>query len=139
LLIFPWHSLGRENNDRRKVRLKDLQAIVNLSFVGNNYANRVGRLPAFSSPLARFCLRQPKPDIVAFERAVADQNSVGQRTLTKQVQLVFTRCEINRREISCRDFSIDRHRESGRDKWAAGNVGGIRPSLGAAAQFRSGN
>src|SRR5438552_8726967 len=137
--MMPRPSLGRKNYDWRKVRLKNLQAIVDLSFIGNNYTNGIGRLPAFSSLLAQFSLGQPKADIVALERAVADQDSVGQRTLTKQVQLVFTRCEINRRETSCRDFSIDRHRESGRNKWATRNVGALRAPLSAAAQFRSGN
>jgi hypothetical protein len=53
--------------------------------------------------------------------------------LPKQVQLVFARGEINRREISGSDFAIDRHREGGRDKWAARNVGAVRTLPGAAA------
>src|SRR5438874_6670936 len=42
-------------------------------FIGNNYTNRICRLPAFSSSLAQFSFGQPKPDIVAHERAAADQ------------------------------------------------------------------
>src|SRR6266566_7560284 len=91
LSILREHSPRRKNNDRRIIRLKNVQAIIDLSFVRNDYANWVGHLPAFNSCFAQICLRQTKSDIVPLECAVSDQDSVGQRTLMKQVQLVVTR------------------------------------------------
>src|SRR6266516_37457 len=96
LSILRRHSPRRKNNDRGNIRLKNVQAIVDLSFVRNDYANWVGHLPAFNSCFAQICLRQTKSDIVPLERDVAAQNNVGQRTLMKQEQLVVTRKEINR-------------------------------------------
>ena len=130
--MLPQHSFGRKNNNGRNVRLKNLQPTVDLPLVGNDYANRVGRLPAFNSRLAQVCLRQPEPDVVALECAVADQDGVGQRALTKQMLPVFPRREIDRRKIPGRDFSIDRHRESSGDKWTSQSAGAIRPPLDAA-------
>ncbi len=90
LLMFPRHSFGRKNNNGRNVRLKNLQPTVDLSFAGNDYANRVGRLPAFTSGFSQVCWRQAEPDVVALERAVADQDGVGQGALTKQMLFVFS-------------------------------------------------
>jgi len=84
-----WASFGRKNNNGRNVRLKNLQPTVDFSFAGNDYANRVGRLPAFTSGFSQVCWRQAQPDVVALERAVADQDGVGQGALTKQMLFVF--------------------------------------------------
>jgi hypothetical protein len=51
-LIFPRHSPCGKNKDRRDVRLKNVQTILDLPFVGDNHANRIRRLPAFHSCLA---------------------------------------------------------------------------------------
>src|SRR5437867_9284598 len=95
-LIFPRHSRGGKNNDRRDVGLKNVQAIVDLSFVRDNDANWIRRLAALNSCLTQVCLWHTKPDVVALERALADQARVCQRALTKQVQLVFAGSEIYR-------------------------------------------
>jgi hypothetical protein len=47
---------------------------------------------------------------------VPDQDRISQSALAKQVQLVFARGEIDRREISGRNFAVHGHRERGRDK-----------------------
>src|SRR5437773_10076193 len=115
-LIFPRHSPGGKNNDRRNVRLKNVQPIVDLSFVRNNDANRIRRLAALNSCLTQVCLWHTKPDIVALERAVADQDRVCQRALTKQVQLVFPRSKIDRRKFFGGDFTVHCHGEGGANK-----------------------
>ncbi len=51
-LIFSRHSVRGKNKDRRDVRLKNVQAAVDLSFVRDNHTDRIRRLPAFHSCLA---------------------------------------------------------------------------------------
>jgi len=44
---------------------------VDLAFIGNDHAQRCGRLPTFPSRLSQF-IGNTEPDIVEFERAISD-------------------------------------------------------------------
>src|SRR5437016_12756929 len=91
--------------------------MVDLSFVGDNDTNRVRCLTTCDSRFGEVRFWQAEPDIVALEGAVPDQNRVGQRALAKQMQLVFARSEIDRREIAGGNFSINRHGKGRAHKW----------------------
>jgi hypothetical protein len=54
---------------------------------------------------------------------MAEKNRIRQSALAKQMQLVFTRGEIYRTKILCRDFAVGGHRKSGNDKRAVANAG----------------
>jgi hypothetical protein len=58
------HPVGGKNNDRRNVRLKNLQSIINLSFVGNDHAYWGSALSTLDSGFLQFS-RQTEPHIVA--------------------------------------------------------------------------
>jgi hypothetical protein len=63
-------------------------------------------------------IRNTEPDVVAFQTGVPKQNRIRQSALAKQMQLVFARSEINRRQVFCGHFAIGSHGKSGDDKWA---------------------
>jgi hypothetical protein len=120
-LSLPGHSRRRKNEDGRARGLKNFQSAVDPAFVGNDHAQRRWSLLPFNSRLLQLSW-DAEPDIVALQTRVPDQDCIGQRALAKQVQLVFARGEIDRRKIPGGDFTIHRHRESGRDK-RPGNAG----------------
>src|SRR6266542_3053054 len=74
-------------------------------------------LPSLDSGLPEI-LRNTEPDVVAFQTSVPNQNRISQSALAKQMQLVFTGSEINRREAPRRDLAIGSHGEGGKDEWA---------------------
>jgi hypothetical protein len=49
---------------------------------------------------------------------VPDQYRISRSALPKQVQLVFARCEIYRRQILRGNLAIDSHGEGSNDEWA---------------------
>ncbi|SRR6266852_5157090 len=117
-----WHSLRRKNDDWGNVGLKNLQSIVDLALIRDDYPQRRSSLSTLRSRLSQF-IRDTEPDVVAFECAMSDQNGIGQCALSEQMRLIFARSEIDRRKIACRDFAIDRHRKSRAHKWTRRNVG----------------
>ena len=70
--------------------LKNLQPIVDFAPLGNDHPDWCRALAAFDPRHSQF-RRNAQPDVIAFERAVADQNRVRQRALTKQMHFIFTR------------------------------------------------
>src|SRR5712692_8412678 len=116
-LKFSRHPRCRKNKDGRDIGLKDLELIVDLSFVRDDHANRIRCLTARGPRFTQVCFRQPEPDVVTPEGAMTDQNGVGQRALAKQMRFVFARSEIDRREITRGDLAIDRHGKGRADKW----------------------
>jgi hypothetical protein len=97
--------------------LKNFQFAIDSALVGNDHAKwRWSLLPPDSRLLQ--LSREAEPDIVALQTRVPDQDRIGQSALTKQVQLVFARSEIDRRKIFRRNFAIYRHCERGRDEGA---------------------
>jgi hypothetical protein len=120
-LSLSGHSRRRKNENGRARGLKNFQSVVDPAFVGNDHAQRRWSLLPFNSRLLQLS-REAEPDIVALQTRVPDKDCIGQRALAKQVQLVFARGEIDRRKIPGGDFTIHRHRESGRDK-RPGNAG----------------
>ena len=87
LLLFPWHSLRRKDNDRRNVGLKNLQSIINSAFVRNDYAQWGGGLLSLDPGCLQFS-RQSEPNVVTLQTGVSDENGVTQ--LAKSVQVRST-------------------------------------------------
>jgi hypothetical protein len=116
-LSLPGHSRRRKNENGRAGGLKNFQSAVDPSFVGNDHAHWRWSLLPFDSRFLQLS-RKAEPDIVALQTRMPDQDRVGHSALPEQVQLVFTRSEIDRRKIPRRNFTIYRHCEGGRDKWA---------------------
>src|SRR4030095_1297311 len=116
-LVLLRQPLSRKNNDRRDVRLKNLQTMVDLAFVGNNHAQWAAALTELHSAFLHIP-RQPEPDVVEFYTCGSDQSRIGRSALPKQMQLVFARCEIYRRQILRGNLAIDSHSEGGDDEWA---------------------
>ena len=119
-LKFLRHSPRGKNDDwsrSRGIRPKNLQLIVDLAFIGNDHAQRRLNLSAIE-PRCFQIARQTETDVVAFKRAVTEQDRIRERALPKQMQLVFARSEIDRPEIPGGDFAINRHGKRGADEWA---------------------
>ena len=86
------------------------------AFVRNDHAQRRRRLSAFRlAPVAH--LPKPSRTLSRFKRAMTDEHRIGQRALAEQVQFVFARSEIDRREIVRGDLAVGGHRECRADKW----------------------
>ncbi len=93
---FSRHPFGRENQDRscfRGIGPKNLQLTVDLAFVGNDHAQRRLNSSAFE-PRCFQIARQTETDVVAFKRAVTEQDRIRERALPKQMQLVLSRVVI---------------------------------------------
>ncbi len=114
-LSLPGHLRRRKNENGRAGGSKNFQSPVDPAFVGNNHAQRRRSLLSFDSRLLQLS-RKAEPHIVVLQTRVPDQHGIGQSALAKQVQLVFARGEVDRREILRGDFAVHRHREGGRDK-----------------------
>ena len=97
LLAARRHPRRRENDDGRNIRLKNFQRRIDAAFVGNDDAQRRRSLPAGDSFFAQLAFGKSEPDIVFFQRAMTDQDRIGQRALPQKMHFVFARSEIDRR------------------------------------------
>jgi hypothetical protein len=89
LLFGSRHSLGRKDEDRRNIGLKNLQPMVDSAPVGDDYAQWASALTPFGPGFLQFS-GQAEPNVIAFQTSVPDQDRISQSALAKQMQLVFT-------------------------------------------------
>src|SRR5215469_10918659 len=117
-LIFSRHPLRRKDDNLRDIRLKNVQTMVDLAFVGDNHSQRTPASTALQSGFLQFC-RKAKPDIVAFQAGVPDQYRICGSALPKQVHLILSGSEIDRGQIFRGDLPIDSHGEGSENEWTS--------------------